>query len=427
MCPLPSAPDRVAIHPRQGEIPRGPRTGCTGLGAAAIAVALAVAASACTQTHVVLDSRSISTGDGHTCAIKGGALYCWGKNDEGQLGVGVTDRQPHPSPMRVGTEADWRAVATGSASSLALKADGTIWSFGANKYGQLGLGIDDSSQPNPTQIGVRSDWTAIAIRFQHACALARDQSLWCWGWNGEGQLGQEDNDDPNSSTEHPQKVRTPVQVGKDHDFVAVDAGDGHTCAIRTNGTLWCWGRNSDLELGEIMAVVPGHSRKPLQVGLATDWRVVRSGQNSTCGIRGGVAYCWGESVTDDKGVETAIPTITPKTNVQALTPIAGPAVAADLSFNTFGGVVLDVNGGAWLWGRNVEGELGRGDTAPHPDLVFQAKELGWSQVSAGRFTTCGILGDRRMVCTGKNDFGQLGISDETVPSVPTFQDVTFPR
>ena len=381
---------------------------------------------ACTQTHVVLmfgdagqpadasvdidggpaPATTVSIALSHSCAISSGALYCWGANAEGNLGTG--DTTPHLSPIRVDAATDWYAVAVSEHASLALKRNGSLWAFGGNKYGQLGVG-DFMAHHTPTPVGERSDWTAIATRFDHACALARDGSLWCWGRNFEGQLGQDDQ--AGSATDRP----IPTAVPTAHDFTQVDAGQGHSCAIRTNGTLWCWGRNSEGELGQ-GPNAPIQIRRPVQVGAATNWQAVQGGQNFTCGLRAGETFCWG-SVGD-----AAIPGGTPGRVIDMPRSIGAPAGVVLLSINTFGGCALGVTGAAYGWGRNIEGQLGLGD--------FDARETpaligtnGWSQISVGRFTTCGVR-DGAVVCMGENSDGQLGLGDFDRRSVPTI--VTLP-
>lgn len=410
--------------------PRSRRPGASGIAGAIAMAALAAAAHACTQTQVVLEPApdagggdttpgatglTISTSDKHTCAIAQGALYCWGANDEGRLGTGDTTSRLRPT--RVGTESDWKAVATGFSSTLALKTDGTMWSFGGNDRGQLGLGDLTARSKPDGPIGGRADWTAIATRFNHACALAKDGSLWCWGENSEGQLGRNDPAPPTShevcrapSTDSVCRY-TPTPVTTLTDVFTVDTGDGHTCATKTDGSLWCWGRNSSCQLGracEMDAVI--QSRQPMRVGNDTDWKLVRSGQDTTCGVRGGAAYCWGASDTDKKtgGIDMGIPGVAPGTNVPTPTDIRVPGVVADLSFNTFGGAALDDKRGAWVWGRNREGQLGKGDYAEYAGIISAGS--GWTQVSTGHFTTCGVRGSQ-LVCSGENADGQLGQGD----------------
>jgi alpha-tubulin suppressor-like RCC1 family protein len=261
----------------------------------------------------------------------------------------------------------------------------------------------------PTRVGERFDWTAIATRFDHACALTGDGSLWCWGKNFEGQLGQDDQ--AGSSTDRP--IPTPVTTA--HDFSSVGAGQGHSCAIRTNGTLWCWGRNTAGELG-LGPNAPKQIRRPVQVGAATDWQAVQAGQDFTCGLRGGDPFCWGR--VDD----ATIPGGTPGTVIDSPLSFGAPAGIAQISINTFGGCVVDITGAAYGWGRNIEGQLGLGDFAARktPSLIGTN---GWTQISAGRFSTCGLR-DGAVVCMGENRDGQLGLGDFDRRSVPTI--VTLP-
>jgi len=378
------------------------------------ALLLAGLATACKQTHIVLDSvtdggsdetggtggtgggtspgstvTTVSAASVHTCAIAGGALYCWGANDYGQLGVGDTDTRPTPTRVDDGT--DWRDVQVGERSSLGLKQDGSIWSFGANDVGQLGQG-DFVQQTKPTPIGTRRDWRAIATRFNHACALADDDSLWCWGKGGEGQLGQ---DDPGpTGMDRP----TPTQVKTDQDFAMVDTGEGHTCAIRRDHSLWCWGRNSKAILGQPPGS-PEQIRHPVQVGKDTDWQLVRSGQSTTCGLRGGLVYCWGEVIDQN------LPGSAGLTQVSAPTLIGAPAGAKGLSFNTFGGCSFDAQGKGACWGRNMEGQLGLDDMKDR-DGVVVLPIAGWTSLSSGRFYTCGIRSGG-LWCAGDNREDQI--------------------
>jgi len=392
---------------------------------AALAVGALVVGGGCTRTHDVLDLAAdgaaaadaradagadatdgasvppvatvVSTGSGHTCAIASGALYCWGANDEGRLGLGDTTMRL--SPARVGTETGWLAVVAGARHTVALKQDGSLWAFGANDNGQLGQG-DFTARQSPARVGNRGDWVKVASRFNHVCALAGDGSLWCWGANAEGQLGQDDVE--GTATDR----AVPTAVTDRHDWTGVDAGDGHSCAVRADGTLWCWGRNSEAELGQGSAD-PLEIRRPTQVGTDTDWQLGQSGQSFTCGLRGGALYCWGSSLY------TMIPGSGGATTIGAPLLIDTSAVTAaplaDLSINTFGGCVLSAAGESICWGRNVEGQLGLGDYDERVDPTLLPGD-GWSRISVGRFTLCGVRQDT-VVCVGDNRNGQLGRGD----------------
>jgi len=346
---------------------------------------------------------TVSTSYFHTCAISRGALFCWGKNDDGQLGLG--DTAPHRTPMRVGNDADWADVQVAEVSSLGRKSDGTIWSFGGNDRGQLGQG-DLMARNKPTPIGNDADWIAIATRFDHACALKVDGTVWCWGAGNEGQLGQNEPGRDGLDRTEPTKITTL------NDVAMVDTGQGHTCAILRNRTLWCWGRNTSSILSQGEGT-PERIKHPVQVEQAADWQRIRAGQSGSCGLRGGRVYCWGK-VNDHSQ-----PGSPEDTDVPVPTDIGGPKGAIDLTFNTFGGCLFDAQGAGACWGRNQEGQLGLGDAEVRNDVV--ALPIGgWTWLSAGWFSTCGV-NDGQVWCTGENKDGQIGLG--SVSRVSSFVKV----
>jgi alpha-tubulin suppressor-like RCC1 family protein len=282
-------------------------------------------------------------------------------------------------------------VATAAVSTVALKQDGSLWTWGSSENGQLGLG-DFTARQVPTRVGTRTDWTSVASRFQHACAIASDRSLWCWGWGFEGQLAKLDDAD----------LPEPTLVSDERDWIAADAGDGHTCGIHADGTLDCWGRNSEAELGQGSAN-PLQIRRPIQVGTDDDWQAIQSGQHSSCGLRAGAVYCWGENLS------STLPDAGPDVLVGTPTALATPVPLAEVSLNTFGGCVRTGSGDGLCWGRNVEGQLGLGDTVDR-GVPTPLPMGGWTQLSAGRFSTCGVR-EGTVHCTGDNRSGQLGTGD----------------
>src|SRR5690606_17491174 len=181
----------------------------------------------------------VDAGIDHSCAVLQGALYCWGDNQRGRLGLG--DTRGRSSPARVGSLSSWVQVATGGDHSCARRDDGTVWCFGANDVGQLGSpGVNDVLSPLAVTLpGAASHITAEA---DFTCAVLADGSLHCWGKNTEGMLGQDD-------TYPGDPAFSPLRVGMSRDWTEVDAGQGHACGLRLPGSLWCWGRNTDDQLG----------------------------------------------------------------------------------------------------------------------------------------------------------------------------------
>jgi len=187
--------------------------------------------------------RKIELGAFHTCAIKqDGSLWCWGNNEFGQLGVGILSDEL--TPVRI-IPSGIAAVSLGSAHTCAVGQDGSLWCWGNNEFGQLGDGTN-SNRKIPVKI-FSSGIAAVSLGALHTCAIKQDDSLWCWGYNEFGQLG----DGTFSNRNTPVKI-IPSGVS------AVSLGWKHTCAIKQDNSLWCWGNNEDGQLGRgiIMSNTP---------------------------------------------------------------------------------------------------------------------------------------------------------------------------
>lgn len=347
----------------------------------------------------------VDAGDAHGCATRRGILYCWGAGADGRLGTG--DTSDRNAPVRVGFDADWIAVATGVAHSCALKTDGAVWCFGANNVGQLGQG-NTSSSSIPLRVPLPSKVAALSSEANTACAVLDSGELWCWGRNWEGNIGLNDT--------HPGVDQlSPIRSGTDSDWKLTGTGDGHTCGVRGPGLLFGWGRNTAANLG-LGQTNDQQRRVATQIGTDQDWQSVVSGQDSSCGIRGGGnLFCWGGNSFGNLGLgDTA----------QRLLPTAvgvGP-VWSELSIDTFHGCGIDADKNLFCWGRGIEGQLGSGnnDAVLTPTLVGP----GYAQVAVGRMSTCAVTSDERVLCTGENAAGQLGVGDSLRRN--TFTELSFP-
>jgi alpha-tubulin suppressor-like RCC1 family protein len=218
---------------------------------------------------------TVAAGDWHTCAIKiDGSLWCWGLNQFGQLGDGTN--QSKGIPVKI-ISSGVVAVAAGLYHTCAIKEYGSLWCWGNNGWGQIGDGtnqsknitfniIIDKSKYTPVQI-ISSGVKAVAAGGWHTCAIKIDGSLWCWGLNQYGQLGDGTKEDK----------YTPVQIISS-GVKAVAAGGVYTCAIKEDGSLWCWGWNEDGQLQIIESGVVA----------------VAAGRFHTCAIKeDGSLRCWG--------------------------------------------------------------------------------------------------------------------------------------
>ena len=209
----------------------------------------------------------------HTAAIKtDGTLWTWGMNHQGALGLGNTTY--YSSPMQVGALTTWSTVTAGYAITCAIKTDGTIWSWGKNNVGQLGTN-NTTAYSSPVQIGALTTWLSVASAGYNMVAVKTDGTLWSWGHNNVGNLG--DGTTTNRSS--------PVQVGALTTWSTVGAGYSFAAAVKTDGTLWTWGYNTSGQLGDETTT---NRSSPVQVGGLTTWLRVTSGSyDGTGGITSG--------------------------------------------------------------------------------------------------------------------------------------------
>ena len=182
---------------------------------------------------------AISGGYAHSIALKSdGTVWTFGRNDYGQLGDGSNTYRN--IPVQLNGLSDVIAIAGGNYHSLlALKSDGTVWAWGYNGYGQLGNGTNSNSNA-PVQVNNINGIIAISAGGDHSLALKSDSTVWTWGRNSEGQLGDGTNSNSN----------VPVQVSNINGIIAISAGDHHSLALKSDSTVWTWGRNWEVQLGD---------------------------------------------------------------------------------------------------------------------------------------------------------------------------------
>ncbi len=178
--------------------------------------------------------RDVSVGQGHACAItRAGQLLCWGRNTEGQLGLGVGAEGQLRAPVEVSVIGEVRDVSAGQRHTCAIDVDGALWCWGTDGEGSLGLGVADSTaRPSPTRVGNATDWLDVSVRWFHGCARRAPGELYCWGRGVEGQLGT---GDATSSD-------VPRRVGVASDWSEMQVGGFHSCAV-AEGDVYCWGAN----------------------------------------------------------------------------------------------------------------------------------------------------------------------------------------
>ena len=187
--------------------------------------------------------KQVSCGYYHAVAVKtDGTLWTWGQNSYGQLGTnGFSDSEVPITTFAGGS--NWRQVSCGSLHSAAIKTDGTLWTWGRNIFGQLGVnasGVGNTRVTPVTTFAGGNNWKQVACGYQSTLAVKTDGTLWTWGRNGSGQLGD------NTTTNKP----TPAPIfGATNNWKQVTSGYAHSLAIKNDGTLWCWGLNLNGQLG----------------------------------------------------------------------------------------------------------------------------------------------------------------------------------
>lgn len=245
------------------------------------------------QIGTGLDWKQVSAGSMHSAAIKtDGSLWLWGSSNRGQLGY-PTDNAAELSPLRIDMNTNWKTIASGNGHNLALKTDGTLWAWGANVFGQIGNGSFED-RFTPIQIGQGFTWKHIAAGLDFSLAIRSDGTLWVWGANYFGQLGDGTNEHRN----------TPVQIGSSADWKYVEAGYYHVAAVRTDGTLWTWGYNSQGQLGD---GTTNDYNIPIQVGSDTTWIQTNAGFAHTIALKNnGELWAWGSALFGQLGDGTFV-------------------------------------------------------------------------------------------------------------------------
>lgn len=388
----------------------------------------------------------VGTGALHTCAIKAnGTLWCWGRDPgsvgDGTLGGPACDGYCQPSPVEItALGSDVVQVTGGFTHTCAVKADGTLWCWGENSAGALGHGVIDGldcgtgtvCDPSPKQVtALGSDVRQVSTGFGVTCAVKTDGTLWCWGDNRLGLIGDGTDVGPDcDGTCNP----TPTQVASlGADVTSVSVAESHACALRSDGTLWCWGNNGWGELGDgtfLGLDCDGRcNATPAQVtALGADVASVSANGLHTCVLRkDSSVWCWGDNTVGELGDGTASGEPCDSSSFCRPTPVqvAGLADGAERVISGWSeSCALAKDGALWCWGLNQAGQIGDGtfsgaacnESLCRPAPV-QVKALGTSvkSLSAGVQHACAVTLDGALWCWGDNMYSQLGV-DGSSPS-----------
>jgi len=344
------------------------------------------------------------------------ALYTWGNNNYGQLGLGSTAQQN--SPQQVGSDEDWSFVSCGEYHIAALKTDGTLWTCGRNNNGQLGLG-NTADQNTFQQVG-SDTWSTISCGPYHIIGIKTDGTMYSWGSNNQGQLGL------GNTTQY----TSPQQIGSDSDWTFISSDSYTSHAINSSGELYGWGRNVSYNVGDGTATSPKTS--PVRIGSDSDWIYVDNAYQSTSiiktngdlyavgynicigtattvtladnsgdwtrsewgyyhsiGIKDGKLYAFGYGPYGGLGLggtvfSCSIAQIGSDTDWQYAEVVNSEASATEKS------CAIKTNGELYTWGENFYGSLGLGDTSNRNTPTQVGSDTGWIQVSMGGYSTAAI-------------------------------------
>jgi alpha-tubulin suppressor-like RCC1 family protein len=326
----------------------------------------------------------------HICIIKtDGSLWCWGKNDFGQLGDGTNSDKNTPVQILSGVS----SISLGLYHTCAIKNDGSLWCWGKNDFGQLG---DGTNSDKNTPVQILSGVSSISLGLYHTCAIKNDGSLWCWGKNNFGQLGTGDTNDRN----------TPTRIGNDTDWVHVSAGAYHTCALKSSGYLYCWGNNSFGQLG--MGDFENRLSPPT-IPTLTSVSYVSAGGFHTCAIKNdGSLWCWGNNFYGQSfpGETTASSSFPVQITLGGILTYVSKVAAGYLHT-----CMLKPDNSLWCWGNNSYGQIGKGEfsaRSTQPDQIT----TGVIQMFAGKLQTCAVKQDNSLWCSGYNPYIKMGIGGE---------------
>jgi alpha-tubulin suppressor-like RCC1 family protein len=335
-----------------------------------------------------LSFKIVGTGDFSGCGVTtDNRAFCWGLNEDGQLGDGT--RVSHSRPAEVKRGLRFMDLSAGAAHACGVATDSLVYCWGSNSSGQLGDGTL-GHRLTPAKVGSRH-YKQVSAGTLHTCAVTAANRVYCWGFNVQGELGD------GTTTNR----LLPVAVAGSVRFRRISAGRDHTCGVTAANKAYCWGYNGDHQLGDgsdvTMRLVPS------PVASTLSFRQVSAGGGHTCGLAADQrAYCWGINEKGQLGDGGVNPHPTPQL-------VTGG--------HTYGQLVagLDYTCGvttghaALCWGDNFTAKLGDGTTANarlKPTAVVGG--LSFSGVDPGAYSTCGVTTGNRAYCWGHNGEGQLG-------------------
>ena len=325
--------------------------------------------------------KQVSTGVVHSAAIKtDGTLWTWGYNAQGQLGINDTTQRDTPVTTFAGGT-NWKQICSGTYNCAAIKTDGTLWTWGNNSYAQLGINDGGNRNTPVTTFAGGTNWKQVSIGENHTVAVKTDGTLWNWGQGIHGALGTNDMTDRS----------TPVTTfaGGTNWKQACVGTRFYTMGLKSDGTLWTWGSSPYGGMGDSNTSQTARSFPNTVFGGHSNWKSVSAGgflYGTTAAIKtDGTLWIWGIGQSGELGINdtvnwtknTPVTTFAGGTNWKSVSIGHGDGINASVR-------AIKTDGTLWTWGNNGNGQLGTNDTAIRctPVTTF-AGGTNWKQVSNG--------------------------------------------
>jgi alpha-tubulin suppressor-like RCC1 family protein len=324
------------------------------------------------QVGSLVNWKQISTGNFHAVATKtDGTLWVWGWGAI-TAGLGLGNYNSYSSPIQIGSLTNWKQVSTNLYSNAAIKTDGTLWTWGWNSDGQLGLGVTSTTSNTPVQVGTLTNWKYVDTSWYHMLAIKTDGTLWAWGDNPNGQLGLGDTINRSS----------PVQVGSMTDWKQVSTNVNNTFAIKTDNTIWAWGRNVVSPAGEVDPLTP------TSFSNSNNWKQVSTAQAQVAFIKtDGSLWVAGNNLRGQLGLgnttnSTSLVQVGTLTNWKKVV-VQGSGLGSTPELAPAKTVATKTDGTLWTWGGNSQGQLGLGDAIDRSSPVQVGTLTNWKESSTG--------------------------------------------
>lgn len=341
-----------------------------------------------TQVKELTDITKIGIGYTHVLALKSdGTVWAWGDNAKGQLGIGKVSNF-ESKPVQVQGLTDVMAVAAGKQHSVALKSDGTVWVWGSNNFGQLGVtSIGTGMQTTPIKVAALSNVKEIAAADWCTYAIKSDGTLWTVGYGGYG-FG----DGTYQRTQF-------AQVSGILNAAEISCYGHHTLMRKTDGTVWAWGLNSYGALGDNTST----TRRTIgQVQNISDAKQISAGVEFSMAVKqDGTAWAWGGNRTGQLGIGSYTTQLLP-------VAMSGLTNVIKISAGYEHGVAVKNDGTVWTWGANDAGELGKGNNTIYRSPTKVASLSDISDIAAGTRLSLALKSDGTVWAWGINDYGQIG-------------------